>query len=1040
MKLRFKHQKFQENATNAVCDIFSGQPNQSRKFLVDQGVDNSKSQIGLMDNLNASGWANEELHIREEDMLKNVRNIQKEHGILPINKLETMTSKVDWDDGRKESVTKPVFTVEMETGTGKTYSYIKTMYEMNVRYGWSKFIIVVPSVAIREGVAKSFQITADHFKEDYGKQCRFFVYNSTRLNELEQFADDPGINVMIINTQAFNARGADARRIYMKLDSFRSRRPIDVIASVNPIVIIDEPQSVIGTEDSKNVARNSLGKFNPLFYLNYSATHRENFNMVYRLDAIDAYQKQLVKKITVKGISVQGTTATNGYLYLQRINVYPNKSPSATVVFEYNKNSGTGLGKKLKTFQHGDNIYDHSGEIEAYRHGYTIADINALDGYVEFTNGVKIELGQVIGDSSEEDIRRIQIRETIMSHLEKERELYKKGIKVLSLFFIDEVAKYKFYDDSGEQKGLYAKVFEEEYDNAIDTFFEQLPFGEDEDYRKYLERNQASELHSGYFSVDKKGRSVDSTVKRGESDSSDVDAYDLIMKNKERLLSHEEPVRFIFSHSALREGWDNPNVFQICTLRMSTGEIKKRQEIGRGLRLSVNNDGERMDADVLGSHSVHDINALTVIANESYEEFAKALQNEFYEVIKNRPKEINEELFSGQAWTDHAGNEVELDGRDAARLFVRLEDAGLVSEGQVTDEFHELNPDLRIEKMSEILAKVNDQLTPFAENVLELLETVYDPTKKPLVSDARAKSTLNLDQEKFASKEFKKLWEKINTKTYYTVTFNEDKLIDSCVKSLNRNLRVSQTKVVINQGYLESTKQNNPEMKKLLGKEVILEEIAAKNVTFDLIGEIAEPTKLTRRSVAEILKTIEPAVFKLFAANPEEFIREAVKLIDEQKASTIIEHITYDKLDEQWNAEEIFLDPTISGEYGKNVIDAKKHLFDKLKYDSKIEQEFGKDLDTADAVELYIKLPNGFYINTPMGKYNPDWAISFKEGSVKHIYFVAETKGDDNELQLREVEKAKIECARRHFSIISDNRVKYSAVSSYSELMKAVNA
>lgn len=1036
MKLRFKHQKFQENATNAVCDVFSGQPNESRKFLLDKGED-KPGQSQLL--INQTGWANSEIHLREDDILKNLRGVQKEYKLVPNNRLETLTSKVEWDDGGKQKITKPVFTVEMETGTGKTYTYIKTMYELNARYGWSKFIIVVPSIAIREGVLKSFQITSDHFKEEYGKACRYFVYNSTRLNELEQFADDPGINVMIINTQAFNATGKDARRIYMKLDSFRSRRPIDVIASVNPIIIVDEPQSVLGVEGGKNITRNSIGKFNPLFYINYSATHRENFNMVYRLDAVDAYQKQLVKKITVKGISVTGTTATNGYLYLQRINVYPNKSPSATVVIEHNAKSGSGLGKKVKTLKTGDNIYNHSGELEAYRHGYTILPISAKDGFVEFTNGIKIYPGQVIGDSSEEDIRRIQIRETIMSHLEKERELFKKDVKVLSLFFIDEVAKYKYYEESGEKKGEYAHVFEEEYKNAVDLFFSQLPFGEDEDYRTFLERDEAHRIHAGYFSVDKKGRVVDSKLERGTNESADVDAYDLIMKNKERLLSADEPVRFIFSHSALREGWDNPNVFQICTLRMSSGDIKKRQEIGRGLRLCVNKDGERMDAEALGTHSVHDVNALTVVANESYEEFAKALQDEFYEVIKNRPKEVAPSLFEGQVWTDNAGNEVEIDGSKAASIFVALKMSGLVKDGQLTDEYHDLSPELRAEKVNELIANVDEELTPFTGNVLQLVESVYDPKVKPIVSDARNKATLNLDQEKFASKEFKSLWEKINTKTYYTVSFDEDKLIESCVNSLNKNLRVSQTLVTITEGYLDATKQNNPEMKKHLGKQVVLEEIAAKNVTYDLIGEIAEPTKLTRKAVATILKKIEPAVFKLFKMNPEEFIREAIKLIDEQKASTIIEHITYDKLEDSWNAEEIFVDATVGGEYGKDVADAKKHLFDKLRYDSNVEKQLGEELDTADAVELYVKLPSGFYINTPMGKYNPDWAIAFREGSVKHIYFVAETKGDTSDLQLREVERAKIECARRHFSKISNDNVKFGAASSYAELMKMVS-
>ena len=415
------------------------------------------------------------------------------------------------------------------------------------------------------------------------------------------------------------------------------------------------------------------------------------------------------------------------------------------------------------------------------------------------------------------------------------------------------------------------------------------------------------------------------------------------------------------------------------------------------------------------------------------------MQDEFYEVIKNRPKEITPDLFTGQVWSDNAGNEVTIDSSKAAQLFVALQMTGLIQEGQLSDSFYDLAPELRTEKITEVIGKIDSNLTPYADNLLLLVGSVYNSKKNPIVSDARAKATLNLNQEKFASKEFKQLWEKINSKTYYTVSFNEEKLTNSCANALNRNLRVSQTLIVITEGYLSSTKQDNPEMKKLLGKQIVLEEIAAKNVTYDLIGEIATPTKLTRKTVANILQGIEPAVFKLFASNPEEFIREAIKLIDEQKASTIIEHITYDKLNEEWSAEEIFVDPTITGEYGKNVVDAKKHLFDKLRYDSSVEKALGEELDTADNVELYVKLPSGFYINTPMGKYNPDWAITFKEGTVKHIYFVAETKGSTSEIQLREIERAKIECARRHFSVISSDTVKYSAVSSYAELLTLVN-
>jgi len=844
---------------------------------------------------------------------------------------------------------------------------------------------------------------------------------------------------MIINTQAFSSRKKSARRIYRKLDSFRSRRPVDVIASVNPIVIIDEPQSVIGEADKRNVARNTIGRFNPLFFINYSATHRENFNLVYQLDAVDAYQKQLVKKISVKGISVTGIAAMNGYLYLQKINVYPNKSPSATVVIEHNAKSKSGIKKKIKTLEHGDDVYDHSGEIEAYKNGYKIVDINARDGYVEFTGGLKIELGQVVGDSSEEDVRRIQIRETIQSHLDRERALFNKGVKVLSLFFIDEVAKYKFYDDEGEQQGLYAELFEAEYKHAVETFLEELPFEEDDKYRKYLERDEVSHIHNGYFSVDKKNRVVDSKVKRGESSSSDVDAYDLIMRRKERLLSFDEPTRFIFSHSALREGWDNPNVFQICTLRVSSAEIRKRQEIGRGLRLCVNQNGERMDSDILGAQNVHDTNVLTVVANESYEEFASTLQDEFYEVVKNRPRKVNPELFTGQEWTSKTGEEVTIESGQAAEMYAGLKGAGFIEDYQLTDEFHELKPEQQSEELESILKDIDPSLEKFSTEVMQLLESVYDPSKSQMVSNDRKKVTLHLDSERYASKAFKKLWNNIKRKSYYTVEFDESKLITACIDKINSKLTVTTTVVTVTEGYLESTGQDTLEMKKRIGDRINVEEIASKNVEFDLVGDIAKDTNLTRRAVAEILSGIEEAVFSYFSKNPQEFIRKCSELINEQKAATIVEHISYDLLDDEWSSHDIFVEPTINGQYGSDIIDVKNHLYDKLKYDSGVEKDLAGELDVAEQVEFYVKLPSGFYIHTPMGTYNPDWAVAFKEGSVKHIYFVAETKGDSTDMQLTGMAKAKEQCAKEHFKVISDGEVKYSIVDSYAELMKTVS-
>lgn len=501
------------------------------------------------------------------------------------------------------------------------------MFELNKHYGWSKFIVVVPSIAIREGVYKSFEVTQEHFAEEYGKKIRFFIYNSAQLTEIDRFASDNSINVMIINSQAFNARGKDARRIYMKLDEFRSRRPIDIIAKTNPVLIIDEPQSVEGKQTKER-----LREFHPLLTLRYSATHKSDsiYNMIYRLDAMEAYNKRLVKKIAVKGIAESGSTATESYVYLQSINL-SKADPTATIQFDYKGTSG--IRKVTKTVSIGFNLYDQSNGMEEYHNNFVVKSIDGRDDSVEFLNGIKIYAGDVIGKVSEEQLRRIQIRETILSHIERERQLYYKGIKVLSLFFIDEVAHYKQYDETGESKnGIFADMFEEEYRDIVENL--QMGIGE-EAYFHYLNSISAESTHAGYFSIDKKGKMVNSKVGRRETTTDDVDAYDLIMKNKELLLDRDpkrSPVRFIFSHSALREGWDNPNVFQICTLKQSGSDVRKRQEVGRGLRLCVNQDGERQDANVLGN-DVHNINILTVIASESYDSFAKGLQSEIAEAV-----------------------------------------------------------------------------------------------------------------------------------------------------------------------------------------------------------------------------------------------------------------------------------------------------------------------------------------------------------------------------------------------------------------------
>jgi type III restriction enzyme len=646
MKIQYRHQKFQADAARAVVDVFAGQPYLTPTYMMDRGSGNY--QIGVNEERDFTGFSNQRivLELSDQRILEQMNKIQRANQLKPSDKLE----------GREGGYN---LTIEMETGVGKTYTYIKTMFELNKHYGWSKFIVVVPSVAIREGVYKAFEMTQEHFAEEYGKKIRFFIYNSAQLTEIDHFASDSSINVMIINSQAFNAKGKDARRIYMKLDEFRSRRPIDIIAKTNPILIIDEPQSVEGKQTKER-----LKEFHPLLTLRYSATHKSDsiYNMVFRLDAMEAYNRRLVKKIAVKGITESGSSAADSYLYLESINL-SKSDPTATLQFEVKMASGVPK-KKSRIVKIGDNLYDYSGGLEEYRNGFVVKQIDGRDDSVEFVNGIKIFPGDVIGVVDENQMRRIQIRETILSHIQRERQLFYKGIKVLSLFFIDEVANYREYDAAGQPvNGKYASIFEEEYEDVIDTM--QLAIGDDE-YLRYLQAIPAAKTHAGYFSVDGKGKMVNSKVGRKETTSDDVSAYELIMKNKELLLDRD-PVRFIFSHSALREGWDNPNVFQICTLKQSGSDVRKRQEVGRGLRLCVNQTGERMDTNVLGN-DVHNINILTVIASESYDSFTKGLQTDLAGAVADRPRAVTVELFVGKVIKDEQGNEQLIDQNTASAI------------------------------------------------------------------------------------------------------------------------------------------------------------------------------------------------------------------------------------------------------------------------------------------------------------------------------------------------------------------------------------
>lgn len=1019
MKLQFKHQQFQLDAVSAITDIFQGQGKQDGlQYLADPGRGIHELDLVL------DAFRNHAISLSPDELRQQVNHIQDKYFLQRSDKLQT-----DLISG----VPSYNFTIEMETGTGKTYTYIRTIMELNRRYGWLKFIIVVPSVAIREGVLKSFEVTAEHFQTEYGKQARFFVYQSSRLGDLDSFANSTDIQVMVINSQAFNAKGKDARRIHMEQESFRWRKPIDVIAATRPIMIIDEPQSVEGKK-----TKESLQDFKPLFTLRYSATHKEKYDMVYRLDAMDAYNKKLVKKIAVKAIDQSGTRGTDGYLYLQEL--IPQKSGSPKARIEFEVLGKTGIRRQTKIVSEGFNLYPESGELEAYRDGWTLSDFDARDDSIRVGANKKLYVGEIIGDVNELDMRRIQIRETIKSHFDKESRLYDKGIKVLSLFFIDEVAKYKVYDEQNQaMSGEYAQIFEEEY-QAI--FREYLEKSKGNRYHAYLEKvADAKRVHAGYFSVDKNKKTgatkfIDSKIKNKENGSDDQDAYDLIMKDKERLLSFEEPIRFLFSHSALKEGWDNPNVFQICTLKHSGTEIRKRQEIGRGMRLAVDQNGIRQDEELLGTQ-VHDINKLTVIANESYEQFAASLQNELKEVLSDRPVKIDTKFFIGRKLHNEDGKELKISEEIATEIYFDLVKKDYIDKsGRLTQVYYDAKESASIE-LPEILKDYENDLIEVINRASYNYHIENENETEITFSD-------HVNKENLAKQEFLSLWNKINHKSTYQVNFDDDELIEKSVLAINDRLQVRKMHYQITQGSASS--MTNEGLDFVIDDDGKKQEYIAKphiSVRYDLLGEIADRTNLTRKMVAKILSQIYVYKFDFFKENPEDFIIKVSRIIDEEKAGQIIKHIEYHVLDEIYD-QQVFFDNTETAKLtSSSVLPTRKGIYDYVKVDSTTEAKFKNELEAHEEVQVYVKLPGAFKIPTPVGSYNPDWAVAFKEGSVKHIYFVAETKGSMSSMQLKGAEKAKIDCAKAHFKALQkagilEDQAIYDVVSSYEELLNIV--
>ena len=1038
MHFKFKKQQYQADAAKAVCDVFEGQPNASPlAFLRDLGATTRRDGQAQIQIGSDTGYGNASIQLTSDRLLANARRVQRANQIAESSSLSADIGGVCLD-------------VEMETGTGKTYVYIKTMFELNRLYGWSKFIVVVPSIAIREGVNKTFETTEQHFFEQYGKRIRHFIYNSDRLVELDRYAEDDGICCMIINMQAFNtsmkegARNKYARKIFESQDDFQSRRPIDVIAATHPIIIQDEPQKMGGKATQQGMRR-----FDPLFSLTYSATIPRNkkgeplHNLVYELDTLDAYNQRLVKRIEVKGFELKNMRGTDGYLYLQDVLVSHSKPPVA--VIEHKRLSATGTVRKvIGRFNVGDSLYEASGEtkLEAYRDlviapDGIVPDMEGQTACVRFLNGEVIYKGEVHGDSAEDDMRRVQIRETILSHLEKEDALFLRGIKCLSLFFIDEVARYRAYDDDGNELTVgYGKVFEEEYERCIKEYMDQLPF--DEPHRAYLAGISARDTHKGYFSIDKKGHAIDSAVKRGSDMSDDEGAYDLILKNKERLLSFEEPTRFIFSHSALREGWDNPNIFQICTLKHSDSETGKRQEVGRGLRLCVDASGERQDAATLGEDEVQQVNVLTVVASESYADFTKSLQSDIRSGLHARPTTVSDDFFKGKTVALSNGTEVTFSERESKIAYAWLLQNNYVDfEGAPTDRF-------RDEGFNEVaVERLPEDMRPKASAIEALVRSVYDPhALDGMVSNGlERKVSANRLNDNFEKREFQELWQRINGKHAYTVEFDSQQLIDHAIDRINRDLVVSEVSYAMTVGSQNKDMSRDDveaagqfKVRRTAQKKVNAGDVTG--VTYDLLGEISAQARVTRRTAAAILQGIRPEKFALYATNPEEFIAKVSSLIVGEKATMVVDHIEYHAIDDKYDSG-IFTE--CMPKNASSAMSVSKGIQDYVFPDSDGEAGFAHDLDAADEVAVYAKLPRTFTIPTPVGNYAPDWAITFKQGSVKHVYFVAETKGTLDSLELRGVEQAKIACAKKLFNEASTSDVRYHEVTNYNDLLQLVN-
>lgn len=972
MKLKFNSKLgFQLEAIRAITDIFEGQQICQSNFSVTKPAE-EKQQLTTME---ATLGIGNKLNMLDDEILENVRKIQLRNGLKQSRKLASKN-----------------FTIEMETGTGKTYVYLRTILELNKLYGFTKFIVVVPSIAIKEGVYKSMQITKNHFRELYDNvRYDYFVYDSQKLEQVRSFATNDYIQIMLINIDAFRRSFTDPSRetkanIIHRYNDKLGYPPIELISSTNPLVIIDEPQSVDSTPKSKE----AISSLNPLCLLRYSATHKEKYNLMYKLDSIDAYERKLVKQIEVASIDV---TNYHNTPYVRLLSV-DNRHYPITAKIELDINKDGELRRVRKKVRKDDDLYEIARR-ELYE-GYIVDEINCEpeNEYISFTSKPDIvRIGTAIGNVDEILLKRLQIRKTIEEHLDKELMLNPLGIKVLTLFFIDKVSNYRNYDEDGNDiGGKYADIFEDEYKNLIVNPKYQTLFREIRDLDVYV-----SEVHNGYFSIDKKGKVKDT---RGNTKADD-DTYNLIMKDKEKLLSFDSHLRFIFSHSALKEGWDNPNVFQICTLNETASEMKKRQEIGRGLRLAVDQQGNRTEG--------FDINTLTVMANESYQDFVDSLQKEIATEEGIKFGYIEEHDFASIITGLQNDEPTYLGEEKSFMLYDHLIFKGYISNsGKVQPKLKE---DLQNDNV-----ELPEEFSKFRGHIENKLRKASSKLK---IKKAEDKRKVSLNKGVYLSPEFEQLWDKIKYKTYYSVDFDPEKLIDECAKAIRTELIAGKGKMIYRKAFADVSRGGVEANEKIHQTYTINEDASYLP---DVVSYLLNETNLTRKSIVRILRKSQK--LDLFKKNPQRFIDETIRIIRGKMQDFIVDGIKYRKIgDHEYYQQELFKKEELYGHLKHDMVDSKKSPYNYVVYDSVVEKDLALEFEKSQNIKVYAKLPKWFKIDTPLGSYNPDWAILWENDGVEKLFLVIESKGTIEESFLRVTESAKIKCGKQHFKALGNDIV-----------------